>query len=231
MITARKLTRTYGEAGIRGVDLSVYGGEVLGIVGPNGGGKSLLLLLLAGLVEPESGEVLLEGTMVHQLAQDAAGAVGLITANPGLYPLLSGWENLLFFGGLYGLSGDEVRIRAAPLVADLRLAEVLDRPVATYSSGMQQKLSLLRALLMSPRLLLLDEPTANLDPHSAHTIWKSVRDHADTGLAVVLATHDLSAAECICERVAYIDGVLGDVVSFDGPRVPPEHPELLGLFE
>lgn len=231
MIEARALTRTYGEAGIREVDLSVSAGEVVGLVGPNGGGKSLLLLLMAGLIEPESGEVLLDGEPVHELAQDAAGVVGLITAEPGLYPLLDGWENLVFFGGLYGLSADEVRAKAAPLIADLQLGEELERPVSTYSSGMRQKVSLVRALLMSPKLLLLDEPTANLDPLSAHAIWRSVRSHADAGLAVVLSTHDLAAAHSICERVAFVDGGVGDIVAFEGPRGVPDHAELLELFE
>ena len=228
MIVARQLRRTYGEAGVRDIDLEVADGEVLGLVGPNGGGKWLLVLLLAGLVEPESGEVLLEGRPVHELAQASAGAVGLITAEPGLYPLMTGWENLEFFGGLYGLSAEAVRERSASLVTSLRL-EGLERRVATASSGMKQKISLLRALLMEPRVLLLDEPTANLDPLSAQVIWSTVREAADRGLTVVLATHDLAAAEQICNRVAYVDGGIGAIRTLPAPRAPEPSP-LLELF-
>jgi len=229
LIRTRGLTRTYGDAGIRDVDLELKDGEVLGLVGPNGGGKSLLLLLLAGLVEPEAGEATLDGTPVHELAQRSAGAVGLITAEPGLYPLMTGWENLEFFGGLYGMSAAIVRDKAAPLAADLGL-ERLDQRVATCSSGMKQKVSLLRALLMSPRLLLLDEPTANLDPRSAQVIWATVRKGAEAGLAVVLATHDLRAAEQICDRVAYVDGGISAVRELPAPTAPTPSP-LLELFE
>jgi len=207
---------------VEGVDLDLLPGEVLGLIGPNGGGKSTLLLMMAGLLKPSAGTVELGGIATRQLARQAAGRIGLLISEPGLYPLLTGWENLEYFGGLYGLSAAEVRRRATTLVGDLGLADAMDRPAETGSSGMRQKLSLCRSLLMQPRLLLLDEPTAHLDPVSARTILRVVRAHADGGLSVVLCTHDLAIAEALCERVAVLARTLLSVRTLPGPRhLPP----------
>lgn len=212
------------------VDLEVGGGEVMALIGPNGGGKSTLLLMFAGLVRPSAGTITLDGTPTHEIATSSSGSIGLITATPGLYPLLTGRENLEFFGGLYGLSVAEVADRAGEMVRDLGLGGVLDVKVAAYSSGMQQKLSLVRAQLLRPRVLLLDEPTANLDPVSTDTIHRVVRRLADGGMAVVLVTHDLHAAEWLCDRVAVLAGGLRAVERLEGERVPPPTGRLFELY-
>ncbi len=228
---ARAAGRTFGDAVVlRDVDLEVPGGSVTGLIGPNGGGKSTLLLLFAGLLTPTSGDVTVDGLPATRVALEKRGTVGLITADAGLYPLLTGRENLRFFGGLYGLAANEVDARSAPFLAELDLSGHVDRPVSTWSSGMRQKLSLARALLMKPVLLLLDEPTANLDPLAAHAIHAAVRAEADRGTAVVLATHDLVAAEAICDQVALIDGTVVTVERFEGPRTLPEAGRLLALY-
>lgn len=222
VVQARGLGRRFGaRLPLQGVDLELQQGEVVGLIGPNGGGKSTLLLLIAGLLEPSAGEVRVQGVPSQQLARQAHGRVGLITAEAGLYPLLTGRENLQFFGRLYGLSAAEVERRLTPLLEELNLGEALDRRVSACSSGMKQKLSLARALLMQPALLLLDEPTATLDPVSARAIWAELRRRADAGLAVIVATHDLVAAECACDRVLLVSGRILDEVRFSGPRQPP----------
>ncbi len=233
LVEVRGLTRSFGKNPpvVDGVDLDANGGEILGLIGPNGGGKSTLLMLIAGLVTPTSGEVKIDGIHSHELALNATGTVGLITAVPGLYPLLSGWENLEYFGGLNAISPAEVRKRAAPLIEELSVGHQLDRQVKEYSSGMQQKVSLVRALLMSPRLLLLDEPTSNLDPVSTHTIHKSVRAQADNGVAVVLCTHDLHAAEAICDRVAVMQRHIRHSSTLPGERRAPEPGHLFQMYE
>jgi ABC-2 type transport system ATP-binding protein len=223
VLSARGLGRAAGgRAVLTGVDLDLLPGEVVGLIGPNGGGKSTLLLLLAGLLRPSAGSVLLQGLPATEVARQAQGRVGLLTAEPGLYPLLTGRENLRYFGGLYGLSPAEVDHRTGPLLEELHLDGAAERPVHTGSSGMRQKLSLARALLMDPAVLLLDEPTANLDPVSARTIWQVVRQRADRGLAVVVCTHDLVAAECLCERVLLLAGRVLEETRFPPPRdLPP----------
>ncbi len=211
------VARSFGAGWVlRDVSLEVRAGEVLGIVGPNGGGKSTLLLLLAGLIQPTSGRV--EG--------QPPGRVGLVTARPGLYPLLTGRENLHHFAGLFGLSPQAVDAKAEPLVRALALSASLDTRASTWSTGMQQKLSLVRALLLSPKLLLLDEPTANLDPPVARTLYEEVRKRADEGLACVLVTHDLLAAETFCDRVLLVDGEVLRELAFDARAVPDAGPLL-----
>lgn len=182
------------------LDVTLQPGELVALYGPNGAGKSVLLHVLAGLVTPTGGEARIQGEPCHQLARDKPGTVGLVTAVPGLYPLLTGRENLHFFGSLHGLGPADIDARLAPLLDELELTDSLDRAVGEYSSGMQQKVSLARALLLDPALLLLDEPTANLDPASAHTLHRVLRQRADRGLTVVLATHDLALAEQIADR-------------------------------
>jgi ABC-2 type transport system ATP-binding protein len=213
------------------VTLAVRAGEVLGVVGPNGGGKSTLLLLLAGLLTPTSGKVTVAGHPAHRLALDAAGLVGLVTARPGLYPLLTGRENLRHFGGLFGLPPSDVDAKATPLAQALAIESSLDARVGTWSTGMQQKLSLVRALLLSPKLLLLDEPTANLDPPVSRTLHAEVRRRADEGLACVLVTHDLEAAELFCDRVLLVDGRIERELAFDTRKAPPVGPILAAWRE
>jgi len=231
-LEARGVVRRFGDqTPVDGVDLDLRPGEVFGLIGPNGGGKSTLLLLLAGLIEPSAGTVALDGTPTVDLARTAQGTVGLITAEPGLYPLLTGRENLHFFGGLYGLASGEVDARCQALLDELELgAEALDQRTGVYSSGMRQKVSLVRALMLRPAVLLLDEPTANLDPLSSHTLHAVVRRCADDGVAAAIATHDLHAASHICDRVAVMDRRLGEVHELTGERVPPPEGALHALL-
>ncbi|MBN2798216.1 MAG: ABC transporter ATP-binding protein [Deltaproteobacteria bacterium] len=220
-------SRSFGKRQVLApTSLTVNAGEVLGVVGPNGGGKSTLLLLLAGLLRPTSGTATVCGVAAHALSLTSAGLIGLVTARPGLYPLLTGRENLRHFGGLFDLSPAEVDQRAAPLLDALRLDTGYDERVQGWSTGMQQKLSLVRALLLSPRLLLLDEPTANLDPVVSRGLYAEVRRRADDGLACALVTHDLDAAEAICDRALLIDGGVRREVSLSRREVPPAGPLL-----
>lgn len=219
-----------GRAVLDGIELDVLPGEVLGLIGPNGGGKSTLLLAIAGLIRPDAGSVTLGGVAAHRAALEKSGTVGLITAVPGLYPLLSGWENLEFFGALYGLGAAETRRRVGGLADELGIRAHLDVRAAACSSGMQQKVSLLRALLMDPAVLLLDEPTSNLDPLAAHTIYRTARALADRGRAVVWVTHDLVAAEQICDRAALVRGKVHATVPFSAPHAEPPTGRLLDLW-
>lgn len=228
IVAVQDAGRRFGDRDVvSGVSLTLRAGEVLGVVGPNGGGKSTLLLLLAGLLRPTSGSVQVCGIAAHELALTSAGLVGLVTARPGLYPLLTGWENLRHFGGLYGLSRADVTARAEPLLASLELRDGLDDRVGRWSTGMQQKLSLVRALLLSPKLLLFDEPTANLDPVASDTLYGKLRTRADDGLACVLVTHDLAAAEAECDRVLLLDVVVKRTLTFAQRARPAAGP----LFE
>lgn len=232
MVVMEQAGRSFGaRVVLSDLDLTVSGGEVVGVVGPNGGGKSTLLLLMAGLLRPTTGRVQVGGIDAFALSLTAAGSVGLVTARPGLYPLLTGRENLHHFGGLFGLSPSEVDAKAAPLAQTLELTTGLDERVGQLSTGMQQKLSLIRALLLSPRLLLFDEPTANLDPLAAKALYAELRKRADEGLACVLVTHELAAAEAVCDRVLLVNGTVKRELRFKEHRAPLQGPLLTAWQE
>lgn len=225
-------SRSFGSKSVlAGINLTVAAGELVGVVGPNGGGKSTLLLLLAGLLRPTTGSVTVCGVDAHALSRTAVGKVGLVTARPGLYPLLTGRENLRHFGSLYGLSRAAINGKVEPLAATLELTTHLDERVSRLSTGQQQKLSLIRALLLAPPLLLFDEPTANLDPLAATALHREVRRHADDGLACVIATHDLTAAEAVCDRVLLVDGRVLRELRFNEKRAPRAGPLLAAWQE
>ena len=225
VVVMKDAARSFGTRDVlTGLNVRILPGEVVGVVGPNGGGKSTLLLLMAGLLRPTAGQVLVCGIEAYALSLNCAGRVGLVTARPGLYPLLTGRENLWHFGGLFGLSPSEVDEKSEPLIRALRLTAGIDERVGRLSTGMQQKLSLIRALLLSPQLLLFDEPTANLDPVAARALYAEVRTRADAGLACVLATHDLAGAEAVCDRVLLVDGGVKRRVRFTEQRAAPTGP-------
>jgi ABC-type multidrug transport system ATPase subunit len=223
-----KVGRSFaGREVLSNVSLTISGGEMVGVVGPNGGGKSTLLLLMTGLLRPTTGRVTVGGVDAFALSLTAAGSVGLVTARPGLYPLLTGRENLHHFGGLFDLSPEQVDAKTEPLARTLELAPAdLDVRTGQLSTGMQQKLSLIRALLLAPKLLLFDEPTANLDPLASRALYAEVRRRADDGLACVLVTHDLSAAEAVCDRVLLVKGGIQRELKFSEHRAPLTGPTL-----
>ncbi len=224
-VSIRKATKSFGRRQVLSeLDLDVEPGEVVGVVGPNGGGKSTLLLMMAGLLKPTTGDVTVCGLPAHRLALESAGRVGLVMARPGLYPLLTGWENLDYFGGLFGLSRAQIHDKTGEMLGRFELGPQMDTRLSTWSTGMQQKLSLLRALLLSPDLLLFDEPAANLDPIAAATLYDEVRARADDGLACVLVTHNLAAAEAISDRVCLIRGGLVDELKGSGGSALPQGP-------
>lgn len=230
VVVARGLGRRFADRVVLAdIDLDVSPGEVVGLVGPNGGGKSTLLRLMAGLLRPSTGSVSVSDVPAHVVALRQSGAIGLITAEAGLYPLLTGRENLHFFGGLYGVGPREIDERVGELAERLGLSR-LDEPVGTYSSGMTQKVSLARALLLRPQLLLLDEPTSHLDPLATHHLHTAVRQQADEGVAVVMVTHDLHAAEQVCNRVVAVHRGLRGTAEFDRPTLPTPS-RLHALFE
>lgn len=223
--------RRRGRSILRDVSLALHRRQMVAVIGPNGGGKTTLLALLAGLLVPDQGEVLVDGSQAHRAARAQAGSVGLITAQPGLYPLLTGWENLSFFGGLYGLSPAEVNDRVHVVLERLSLGSFMDQPVGQGSSGTQQKLSLARALLMRPPLLLLDEPTAHLDPFAARAILQTLRAYADEGHGVLWVTHDLHTASTLCDRALLISGGLRGDVNWDGDRALHQPPRLMSWWQ
>ena len=189
---------------LESINVSLKAGDTLAILGPNGSGKTTLLKILAALVEPDSGRVSIAGRDLG--SPEARGLVGFASGDErSLFFRLTGRQNLRFFGALFGLSRSDLDRRIRELTATLDLDPFLDRRVDLCSSGMRARLGLARALLHSPELLLLDEPTKSLDPAHASHVRRLVRDLAERGCAAVVATHLVSEAEEIATQIGVFD--------------------------
>jgi len=192
---------------LRGVTLACPSRAVSCILGPNGAGKTTVLKILAGLVIADGGRVVLDGRTVEHGGDRMARTVGIATPNDRSFSLrLSGRQNLEFFGALHGLRGRERSGRIAEVMARADLdEETADKACMTYSSGMRQKLLIARALLARPPVLLLDEPTARLDPLARRGVHELIRTLVDQhGITVVLSTHDLSEAQALSDHLVLL---------------------------
>jgi len=210
------LTKTYRRGrdlltAVDDVTLSVPPGQVIGLLGPNGAGKTTTIKMICGLILPTAGTIKLNGYDVARQRADAVRQIGaVLEGSRNVYWPLTAWQNLMYFGRLKGLRGQEIRPRAERLLADLGLWERRHETVGSFSRGMQQKVAIAAALITDPPILLLDEPTIGLDVAAARTVkdWIT-RLAADEGKTVLLTTHQLGIAQELAGRVAVIrDGTI-----------------------
>lgn len=190
---------------VDGVSLEVRRGEIVGLLGPNGSGKSSVLAVAAGVIDPVEGSAKIEGIDRARDPLGFAHRVGLVPQECGLYDELTAIENLSFFGKLYGLAGSDLRRRVTRVLSRVRLTDRAGHRVNTFSGGMKQRLNLAVTLIHDPLVLLLDEPTAALDPASRDAFFADLTYLRDDGHAVLLTTHHLDEAELGCDRVAVLN--------------------------
>ena len=199
-VQARGVRKRFGEVeALRGLDLDVRAGETVGLLGPNGSGKTTFIRALAGLVRPDAGEIEVFGHSPREAV--GGGLIGYMTQAAALYGELSLEENLRFFAQLQGVRDADARIEDA-----LRTVDLLDRRrsvVSTLSGGMRQRASLVATLLHRPRLLLLDEPTVGVDPALRRDFWSHFRMLADQGVAILVSSHVMDEASR-CDRLGLI---------------------------
>jgi ABC-2 type transport system ATP-binding protein len=184
------------------VSFQVMPGEVVGLLGPNGAGKTTSVRLLNGLLEPSGGQIRVMGkdpvTQGHVIRQHA----GVLTEVSALYENLTGWQNLQFFGGLHGLSEEQIRSKGADLLNFFDIEQRADQRVETFSKGMKQRLALVRVLLHQPALLYLDEPTSGLDPEAAKKVIELMHMFGQKEQrSMLICTHNLAVAETLCDRL------------------------------
>jgi ABC-2 type transport system ATP-binding protein len=205
MIELVGLTKRFDDfTAVEDVTLSVASGEILALLGPNGAGKTTTVRMLAAILRPTAGQAFVAGHSVTEHPREVRRRVGLLTEHPGLYLRMRGKEYLDFFGRLMGLSADERGRRANELLARFGMSEAWDRRMGTYSKGMRQKMALVRAMLHDPSVLLLDEPTSAMDPHSAKLVRDAVLSLRHHRRAIVICTHNLAEAEALADRIAII---------------------------
>ena len=186
------------------IELSVAKAETLALLGPNGAGKTTLMRLLAGVERPDSGKITLQG-VGDPIEPEVRRAIGFAPQALAVYPQLSARENLRFFAELYGVTRAELHARVAHGLALADLESRADERAGTFSGGMQRRLNLACAMVHQPQLLLLDEPTVGVDPHSRNHLLDSVAALRETGVTLIYSTHLMEEADRLCDRVAIID--------------------------
>jgi ABC-2 type transport system ATP-binding protein len=198
---------TRGVVAVKDLSLRIEPGEVYGLLGPNGSGKSTTLKIILGLVSPTRGHTEIFGQDSRLV--ESREAVGFLPENPYFYKYLSGTETLRFFGRLCGMSGATLKSRVNELLDLVGLNKARDRRLGTYSKGMLQRIGLAQALIQNPRLVVLDEPTAGVDPAGSREIRDLIMDLKRRGITVLLSSHLLAQAQEICDRIGILaDGVL-----------------------
>ena len=215
MIDVRDLNFTYAhanKAAVRGLAFAVERGEIFGFLGPSGAGKSTTQKVLIGLLERYRGSVLVRGKEVAAWTADDYERIGVSFEAPNHFLKLTGLENLRYFAALY----DGATRAPAALLESVGLQDDGNQRVGEYSKGMKCRLSIARCLLNNPELIFLDEPTGGLDPVNMQRVRELIRAEREGGATVFLTTHDMAAADELCDRVAFI--VEGRIASIDSPR-------------
>lgn len=211
-LRAVELAFSYGDVrAVRGISFDVAPGEILGFLGPNGAGKSTTIKMLTGQLKPDSGEVFILGRRMSADDPDLQARMGVCFEEKNLYGNMTARENLKFFAGLFGIPGTGIQ----GLLERVDLAGRADERVSRFSKGMKQRLMMARALINSPEVIFLDEPTDGLDPVSSRTLRQLIREQAERGAAVLLTTHDMWEADQLSHRVAFINE--GVIHALDSP--------------
>ncbi|HXZ98541.1 MAG TPA: ABC transporter ATP-binding protein [Candidatus Acidoferrum sp.] len=214
VITTKELTKRFGDfTAVDRINLEIMKGEVFGFLGPNGAGKSTTIRMLTTLTTPTEGTAVVDGFDVRTQADEVRRRIGLVAEKLILYPRLSGLENLKFFGELYGMSNAELVPRIDELLRMVHLENFKDLPTGGYSSGMRQRLNIIRGLLHDPDILFLDEPTALLDPQSVRFVRDLVKELNANGKTIILTTHIMEEADELSNTVGIIDH--GKMVAVD----------------
>jgi len=214
IITTHSLTKKFGDfVAVDHIDLEIMKGEIFGFLGPNGAGKSTTIRMLTTLSEPTEGTAEVSGFDVRTQADEVRRRIGLVAEKIILYPRLTAVENLMFFGELYGMSRTELKPKINELLEMVRLESFKDIPTGGYSSGMRQRLNIVRGLLHDPEILFLDEPTALLDPQSVRFVRDLVKELNANGKTIILTTHIMEEADELSHTVGIIDH--GKMVAVD----------------
>ncbi len=214
MLDVRSLRKTFGATvAVDGVSLRADRGETIGLLGPNGAGKTTTVSMIAGLLRPDSGEVLIDGRPLGGDTDPIKRRIGLVPQDLALYDELTALDNLTFFAALYEISGAAAQKAIAEALDLVGLSDRARDKVSTFSGGMKRRLNLAVALLHDPQILLLDEPTVGVDPQSRNAIFDNLETLKQRGKTLVYTTHYMEEAERLCDRLTIVDH--GKVIADD----------------
>jgi ABC-2 type transport system ATP-binding protein len=215
-VETHELTRVFGtHVAVRGLSLEIARGEVFGLLGPNGSGKTTTIRMLCGLIEPTSGSARVAGIDVAQSPEQVKARIGYMSQAFGLYEDLTVKENLDFYAGVYGLKGPALAARLQEITRFMGLEPRLHQLAGELSGGWKQRLALGCALLHRPDVLFLDEPTAGVDPAARRNFWRAIQDLAQRGTTVIVTTHYMDEAER-CGRLAMLSH--GHLIALGTPQ-------------
>ena len=216
-IETHRLTKRFGSfTAVDHIDLSVRKGEIYGFLGPNGAGKTTAIRMFCTLLTPSSGSAKVAGYDIAHEADEVRKRIGLVSEKLIMYPRLTAFENLMFFGSLYEIDQNSLRKRTHELLDMVQLTPFRDRVVGGYSSGMRQRLNVIRALLHDPEIIFLDEPTTALDPQSTRFVRDLVKELKEMGHTIVLTTHIMEEADELSDRISIIDH--GKIIATERPQ-------------
>lgn len=207
MIELSHVSKSYNRGAIKAVDdlsFTVQDGEIFGFLGPNGAGKTTTIKMMVGLLRRDSGTISINGRDIEKDPLSVKRIISYVPDNPEVYERLTGIEYLNFLGDVYQVPGKERRQRLERYLEQYELSGAVGDLIQSYSHGMRQKLALIGALLHEPEVFILDEPMVGLDPKSANTLKKFMREHCEKGKIVFFSTHVLEVAEKLCDRIGII---------------------------
>lgn len=210
MLTIKNLCKKFGSfEAVKNLSMQLGSGDFIGFLGPNGAGKTTTIKIVAGLLSPTSGEVFINGFNNQTDSINSKRFLSYIPDHPFLYDKLTGLEFIYFCGGLYGMSGIELKLKVDSVIDELKISSWIDKRTESYSQGMKQRTVIASALIHDPKLLLIDEPMVGLDPQSAKIVKEVFKKKSEEGCSILMSTHSLNVAEEICNRIAIIkDGEL-----------------------
>lgn len=218
VVVARNLTKIYGkQTAVNGIDFAVKHGETFGLLGPNGAGKSTTMRMIACRTPLTSGELSVEGLDVRTQGRKIRSLIGVVPQENNLDPDLNVWRNLIVYASYYRIPKKEAAARAEELLSFIGMSDRGEARIDHLSGGMKRRLMIARALIHSPGLLVLDEPTTGLDPQVRQEIWQKLEELRRTsGVTILLSTHYMDEAEKLCERLVVIDH--GQILATGTPR-------------
>jgi ABC-2 type transport system ATP-binding protein len=212
MIAVSNLKKSFGTVdALKGISFNIPQGECYGLLGPNGAGKTTTISILSTLIEPNDGEVNIAGYDLKKNPLDCKKSIGVVTQEIALYNELSAYDNLLFWGGMYKIPGQQLTDRIDDILDLLGLTDRKNDKVKTYSGGMKRRINFASALLHRPKVLFMDEPTVGIDPQSRNLIFEVVEKLHKEGMTIIYTTHYMEEAERLCDRIGIIDN--GEIIA------------------
>ncbi|HET8810543.1 MAG TPA: ABC transporter ATP-binding protein [Flavobacteriaceae bacterium] len=220
MIKIKALSKKYKKSthfAVDALDLDISSGGIFGVLGPNGAGKTTLISMLCGLIKPTSGNFSINGMNYQENRMELKQSIGVVPQEYSLYPSLTAWENLQYFGAMYGIPAKELGQLIEEQLKNNGLEDFTHKKIKSFSGGMKRRVNLIAGILHQPKVLFLDEPTVGVDVHSKAVIIQNLKKINKTGTTIIYTSHHLREAEFFCDTVAIIDH--GKIISVDKPEV------------